>query len=235
MSLKQTEKSLKHARNLIVILLVIVIGLAFAIPELRILMLLYGALLGLSLSLYQNKLRDKQLIKTKYVGFGGGTFIAIIIGIGIGATFIILNKTNSALALAAPIISLSIVDDVRNFIKVGLAPFIEEISFNGSWFGFLRDSLGLGLHSANQIKSITFALYHTYAYGVVAGLLENLSELIGAFQATLGTFIAAYAFSIAVGYALNKWRNMYLSSVAHIIINYALAIGLVIGGVIIAF
>ncbi len=136
-SLQEQKRGFNNVRIILVLLLILVLGMAFVFQEeLFILMILYTVMLVIATLLYTNKITEKK--QSKYIGIGRGHLVAILIGLAIGGAFLLLNRFNSAFALAAPILPLTLTGDVTNFVKIFIAPQTEEIFFNGGVFGFFQ-------------------------------------------------------------------------------------------------
>ena len=198
--------------------------MAFVIPEFRTVGALYFLMATFSLVIFSLK-----RFKEEVIGIKKGIAQPLFIGAGTALGFFILSKIAPSFSLLTPTISLAISEDVRFFVIVLLAPWIEE-AWRSAVIGFIEDVYKpKKFWITNLAQSSLFSGLHVLVYGVALAAYAKWIEAFGALNAVLGSLIAALAFGLISGYMMKKFKNIIPSGVAHMIINFILiAAGLIV-------
>ena len=129
----------------------------------------------------------------------------VIVGVLIGAGFIVANFLIPAIAIGMPSLSMSL-GDISRWLVIGLvAPVVEEILFRGALIGFISHWKKIPLLLAGVISAVAFMIYHLTAYG--------------ASLAVAGAYLGALIFGL-LAFFVTKWRNNLLPAIImHSIFN----------------
>lgn len=195
---------------------------SFVVPELFSPLLLYGVMNLWSLNAYKRREYQEEIYGIKRKGFS--LIKVAVIGIVVGAGFLILTAISPAFALLTPAISLAVAENIRFFVIVGIAPLAEEI-WRSSTFGYLRENykkLKQKFWRSNLIVAIFFALLHLFAYGILFNSYDKWIEVYGIFLAIFGSLFAAFSFGLVSGFMMHKFKSIIPSILAHMTINFYL-------------
>jgi len=138
----------------------------------------------------------------------------VLVGVLIGAGFVVANFLVPAIAIGMPSLSLSL-GDLSRWLVIGLiAPVVEEILFRGALVGFLTNWKKMPLILAGVISAAAFTVYHLAAYG--------------ASLAVAGAYLGALIFGL-LAFFITKWRNNLLPAIImHSIFNSYLLFKMVV-------
>lgn len=139
------------------------------------------------------------------INIAGGKWKSdILIGLGLGIGFIVLNLLSPAITIGFPNLGLAITPIATLFVIGILAPIIEEILFRGALFGLL-ELLNINVVLAVLLQAAAFTTYHYTAYG--------------ASLAAVGAFIGAFLFGIIAMFVTIKRQSLLPSIILHSIFN----------------
>src|SRR3990167_5546543 len=158
-------------------------------------------------------------IQSKIVGIPKNAFKGLFIGVFAAIVFLFIGNAIPGFSILIPAVPFSILQSVRGFIVIGIAPIMEEDAFRSGLLAALQAVYGFSVATAITIQAILFTIYHFLAYGIFLGSLNNLTELVGATNAISGLLISALLFGIVSGFIAYKFKNMIILKVMHMIIN----------------
>jgi len=186
---------------LVLIFGIISLFLALSLLSFRTAGIMYTAMLAWVYFIYSNKLNWDSL-----PSFKKNTLKSLLVGGAVALAFYIINKTIPFFAIGFPDLPISVAEDIQFFIVVICAPIVETMFFEVGLLNLLRDNDAFYQPDwrANIIKSFAFAIFHSFAYSVVFEQLQRWSDVFGAYQATLGLFVAAFTISMVFGYIIMK-------------------------------
>ncbi len=161
---------------------------------------------------------------------------SVALAVGISGAFYLLTRIIPGFSIGLPNLPQSIGSQVRQVVIFGFAPFIESIFFQSIVFALL---LFIGLEYLNMKKgtaisfalfgqAIIFALSHVAAY--ISGFYNypDFVSGVGAFQANIGSFIAAFTFAV-IAQSLTLWKkvnNLVFTIIFHALLNIIIFVAL---------
>jgi len=198
--------------------------MAFVIPSFRTVGALYFLMATFSLVVFSLKRFEKEVI-----GIKKEIAMPLFIGAGTAIGFFLISKLIPSFSLLTPTLSLSISQDIRFFVIVILAPWIEE-AWRSAVIGFIDDVYKpKKFWKTNLAQSTMFSSLHTLVYGLALAAYTNWFEVFGAFNAIFGSLMAALAFGLLSGFMMKKFGNIIPSGIAHQIINFILvSVGMIV-------
>lgn len=212
METKQTEIS-RAIKWVVVPSLFITFLMAFILPEFRTVGILYLVMVSFSLFVFSQR-RFKEEVTGIKKGFSG-----IFYGIIVGAGFLVLSAISPAFSLLTPTLSLTIAENLRFFVLVILGPWVEEI-WRSATLAIFHDIYKWTFWKRNIVQAMVFAALHTLVYGITLGAYDSYVQLYGAVLAIGGSLLAAFIFGLISGYAMNKFKSIVPSGIAHQVINF---------------
>ena len=193
------------------------IGL-FIIPELRLAFALYFGMSIWSVNAYRQKEYQEEIYGIKQ-GFLEFIFIKYPAGIIGGIFFLFISSLIPAFSLLTPTLSLSVAEDIRGFIIIIMAPYIEE-PWRAATLGYLRDIYKISFAKANVIQSLGFGAIHVLVYGLAFGAYDKWVDVYGGFAAISGSLAAAVVFGLISGYVMERKKDITYSLAGHQTINF---------------
>lgn len=146
----------------------------------------------------------------------------LFIGLLVGAGFLILSSIAPFFSLLIPSLSLAIDTNIRLFVIIFIAPFIEEVmraSFI-SLFMFTSDNYRfMPFWLINIFQAGIFSAIHVTAYGLLFNALDSAIQVWGGLLAISGALIAAFVWGLIGGYLTYKFNNWGPSTIGHMSIN----------------
>lgn len=209
------DKAIKNTINLGVGFLFI-LGLFFTInPPTREPLGIYIAILVIGLTVYVLKQYRSFLI-----GFSGKNITAsLVFAVLLGGGYYLATRLIPGFSLGLPLLPNAISDQLKFFIVVIVAPFVETIAIQGALLGYLQSITNKTVAVVGQ--ALVFSVFHLAAY--IAGFysLPNLGVGLSAVSANLSGFLAAFIFALIAGIVvmMNGIKNLWFVAIFHLILN----------------
>lgn len=167
---------------------------------------------------YNSRILQDTLIGIPKYNAWKSIFVAIAVGTG----FFMINQVIPYFSIGIPLL-LTVTENIRTFIIVGLAPLGETIFYEGLVFAIFRDKDlgGLSDLKANLLKSGFFAISHSLSYGIFFGNILRWIDVFNSYYAIIGLFISAFVVSFVFGYIITRkgLNSLLIPWIAHGIIN----------------
>lgn len=188
----------------------------------------YPGIIGLILLSFSMIVYYLPQFKEEVIGINQKTaFISTLFGIGLTVMFYIANKTFPSMAIAFPVLNLSINQDIRWFLIVIAFPIAEEIFFRSALMGSIIEIYKFNKKNewkANVAQAVIFSFFHLLAYGVALGAYDKWKDAFGATTAISGLLFSAFIMAMVWGYVSRKdgVRNLLFNISSHILVNQIL-------------
>jgi membrane protease YdiL (CAAX protease family) len=136
----------------------------------------------------------------------------IVVGVALGAGFILLHFLAPGVTIGVPVLPAAASGD-QFIVSSGVAPVVEELGFRGIGLA-LADSYLPWIFAALAV-SVTFSLYHYVTYGA----------------AMSGAFLGAFIFSMVACFVVKRYKSIVPVIIMHAIFNtYLLLQMTMVGG-----
>lgn len=160
-------------------------------------------------------------IRRYLIGMNGETFgKSMFWAIGLGAVYYLSTNFISGFSLGLPLLPNAISDELRFFIIVVVAPFVETLLIQGALFGYFKSVKSLE-RFALPLQALVFSLFHLSAY--VSGLYNypDFTSGLSAISANFSSFFSAFIFALIAGAFVDRKpiRNLWFVIIFHLILN----------------
>jgi len=203
-------------------------------PPLREATGIYGFLTLICLGIYTNPAFQEYL---NGIAKNRKTFFFLLLGLGLGALFIVIPKILPGFSMGLPLVPASVDSDIRWVIQCVFAPGIEDILRFGVLglilFLFRKKGISKGeLWFAIFTQALFFTALHALAYYNNWYNAPSIYEAFAGLSAVSGSLIFAFLFASITGFLVTRrWcLNLILSISSHYAINQTLFVDVSVVG-----
>lgn len=146
----------------------------------------------------------------------------LIRGLAFGISLILANILG-VFSLALPPVASFTTDIGILLVVIFLAPIIEEVTFRGVLYSYLRNVFK-SKTTARLTQAGVFGIFHLVAYsGILLEAFDTSSVLVVG-----GAFLSAVIFGFVASIIADRYNNLIVPIIGHAVINFWLVKGLLV-------